>query len=167
MKTERRPRLMAYALIGLIFAIGPFFWNVDVGDRLLGNAEAWETGHAQFTVAQGALLLVLVAILWRGALWPRWPIVVWCPVGILSNLGLSIVTGIGKIEPSEIASACIVMLIWVWASWRYLFKDMFEKSNETLLGVFGEIVAGIVIEIGLGILFFLVTFQVMAFLFFS
>jgi hypothetical protein len=167
MKTERRPRLMAYALIGLVFAIGPFFWNVDAGDRVLGNAEAWEAGWAPLTVAQGALLLFLVAILWRGALWPRWPIVVWCPVGILSNAGLSIATGIGKIEPFEAASACIVMFFWVWASRRYLFKDMFEKSNETLSSVFGKIVAGIVIEIGLGILCFLITFQAMAFLFFS
>ncbi|MDR2451682.1 MAG: hypothetical protein LBE85_07940 [Candidatus Accumulibacter sp.] len=78
-----------------------------------------------------------------------------------------IVTGIGKNEPLEIAPACVTMVLWVWASWRYLFKDMFEKSNETLWSVFGKIVADIVIEIGLGILFFLVTFQVMVFLFFS
>jgi hypothetical protein len=69
---------------------------MEVGDRVLSNAEAWETGRVQFVMAQGALLLVLVAILWRGARWPRWPIVAWCPVCILANIGLSIGTDIGK-----------------------------------------------------------------------
>ena len=122
MKTERRPNLIGYLFLGLLFVIGPFFWKMDVGDRVLSTAEAWETGAAQITVIMGTLLLILAAFLWRGALWPRWLILVWCPFSILASIGWSIVMGIGEINPIEVGVVGIpVMLFWVWATWRHLF----------------------------------------------
>jgi hypothetical protein len=125
-KTERRPNTIGYLLLGLLFVVGPFFWKVDVGDRTLSTAEAWETGAAQIAVAMGAILLVLTGFLRRGALWPRGLIVVWCPFSILSSIAWSIVTDIGKVNPIEILVIGIpVMSLWVWATWRHLF----EKSQ--------------------------------------
>jgi hypothetical protein len=122
MKTESRPNLFGYLLLGLLFGIGPFFWEMDVGDRVLSSPEAWEAGFAQIIVIMGAVLFILAAFLWRGALWPRWLIVVWCPFSILANIGWSIVMGIGEINPIEVGVVGLpVMLFWVWATWRHLF----------------------------------------------
>ena len=126
MKQRRSPNLIGYLLLAILFVVGPFFWKMDVGGRVLSTAEAWETGAAQTTVAMGILLLVLTAFLWRGALWPRWLVVAWCPFGILCGLSWSMVTGIGKINPIEVGLLSVpVMVFWMWATWRHLF----EKSQ--------------------------------------
>ena len=121
--TEHRPKLIGYLLLGLLFVVGPFFFKMDVGDQVLSVDAAWEAGFAQIPVAMGALLLILTAFLWRGALWPRWLIVAWCPFSILSSIVWSIVTGIGKVSLLEVCVIGIpIMLFWVWGTWRHLFK---------------------------------------------
>ena len=122
MESRRKPNLLGLFCLALLFIIGPFFWKMDIGDRVLSITEAWETGAAQTVVAMGVSLLVLTTLLWRGALWPRWLVLAWCPFGILYSLVWSHVTDIGRINPIEVGLIGVpVMLFWVWATWRHLF----------------------------------------------
>lgn len=122
MKPESKPSPIGYLLLGLLFVIGPFFWAVDVGGRTLSAAEARAMGEAQVTVAMGALLIALAALLWRGALWSRWLILFWCPFSILASIGWSLIAGIGNVNLVEVGFIGVpVMLFWVWGTRRHLF----------------------------------------------
>jgi hypothetical protein len=125
MNSGRKPNpighLLGYILVSLVFIIGPFFWKVDVGDRTLSTVEAWEMGVAQITVAMGILLLFLSVFLWRGALWPRWPIIFWYPFNFLTNIGWSILNGVGTVNPEDWVGGIMVMLFWIWGLWRHFF----------------------------------------------
>lgn len=113
---------MGYLLLGLLFAIGPLFWRTDIGGQLLTPAQAWDTGFSKICVAMGVVLLVLAALLWRGMVWPRWLVVLWCPANILLGIGWSAATGIGQVDPVEIVLiGAPVVLFWVWATRRDLF----------------------------------------------
>jgi hypothetical protein len=122
-------REFPFLFLGLLLVIGPFFWRVDVGDRILSATQAWETGTAQIIMAMGALLLVLEVFLWRGALWPRWAIVFWCLFNLITNIGWSIVTGIGEIAPLEIVWSGLIGAFWMGGCWRHFFRPSPVKSD--------------------------------------
>jgi hypothetical protein len=118
------PHPLGYLLLGLLFVVGPFFWNVDAGDRTLSAAEAWARGLAHITMAMGAALVVLATLLWRGLQWPRWLILCWCPVTILMVTSWPILKGTEKFMPTDFwAIGVPLMLFWIWMTWRHLFGN--------------------------------------------
>jgi hypothetical protein len=111
-------------VLGLILVTGPFFWGVDVGEKVFSNEEAWKSGIAQPTIVSGALLIYFAIFLLRGALWPRWPIVLWCPFSIIGSIAWDEYCGAGSISLLEfIVEGIPVILFWLWAAGSVLFKQ--------------------------------------------
>jgi len=129
MKNMKRMGLALLGL-GLIFATGPYFWGVDVGGTVLSKEEAWNLGVAQPTVIFGALLILLAVFLYRGALWARWPVVLWCPLSIFASIVWDAYCGVATVIPLEfVVEGIPVILFWVWVTWNALFKQIKMQQN--------------------------------------
>lgn len=122
-------------VLGLTFVVGPFFWGIDTGSHSLSAQEAWDRGLAQPTVLSGTLLILLAAFLFRGASWPRWPIVLWCPLSIGANIGWGVYRGYLSFSLSEFMILGLpVMAFWVWGTSRSLSGNHDESAAEKRYG---------------------------------
>jgi hypothetical protein len=122
MTSQKRDALIL-AAFGLVIAALYGLGDIDFGERTIASAEAWELGVAQPYVISGLGLTVLSAFLFQGAGWPRWLVLLWCPVTILGGMGWAISRGVATFNLSEfVVLGMPILVIWVWGMHRWFFK---------------------------------------------
>ncbi len=119
---DANPWATALVVLGSYFAIGPALWSADAGHQTPPPRAAWAAGAAQPIVIAGIVLVALTTFLYRGARWPRWPIVAWCPLSIVATALWYAMQGLAALDPGRLALEGLpVVLFWIWATRRALF----------------------------------------------
>lgn len=114
---------LGLGVLGLITAAAYGLLPINFDAQPLSTTEAWERGVAQPYVASGLALIVLAFFLFRGASWPRWPILLWCPITIIGGMAWAVSRGVAMSNPAEFAVLGLpILLIWLWGIHHMLFK---------------------------------------------
>ena len=114
---------LVFGLLGVLTILGYGFMDIDFGGGSIPSVEAWNRGVAQPYVIGGVVLVLLSYFLYRGASWVRWPIMLWFPFTFGFALAWAVSRGIGEFDVVEFLFLGLpVVAIWLWGTWRTLFK---------------------------------------------
>lgn len=121
-KTTKKD-VITIAVIGALTSVFSATLPIDIGGGIkLTSKEAWEQDMAPVMVSFGLILVFLSYHLFKGKAWTKWPIILWLPIFILTEVILF--WGDINMTHTEFLLLCVpVMLIWLWSGFTIFRRD--------------------------------------------